>query len=96
MIELWCQKKIADWDDIEIRCRLFISNPFRSIIDFNTPFVFFFLLAACSNPPTCYLVMELCRGGALQEILADKNRQLPWDIRIGFAIDVAKGLGTCI
>jgi serine/threonine protein kinase len=55
------------------------------------------VFAGCAEPPNCYLVLELCAGGSLSDLILDATRQLPWTVRVAWSIDIAKGLGRfCI
>lgn len=43
-------------------------------------------------PPRVSLVLEYCSEGSLKSLLRDDSRELPWSLRLKFALDAAKGI----
>lgn len=40
----------------------------------------------------CYQVTELMTEGSLRKVLHNKNKRLPWQMRLTFALDIATGM----
>lgn len=45
-----------------------------------------------NEPPDLYLVTEYLEGSSLWDVLHDKRQELPWDLRLRIATEVAQGM----
>lgn len=50
------------------------------------------LEGVCICPPRVSLVLEYCSEGSLKSLLRDENRDLPWSLRLKFALHSARGI----